>query len=219
MAMAKAKDPIVEFEEEPVDTRKRLPRVPAVPEAAHGRADDPLRLGIAIGMLVVAIALGALVGLTAGPWAAGEGETEAAEFLGGFNGITPLILGSATLFLGWALSGRWLLKPLGDTLRRHRVGIHTWTSLAALAMVFIHTVGLLARQDTRGWASGAASALLFVALFATGWWRPYYVRAWGLRTWRWVHWELAVGALLLGFEHWLIIEHGKELALKAAGAA
>jgi hypothetical protein len=214
--MAKTKDAIVEFEEEPRDETLKLPRVPEVPEAAHGRADDPLRLGIAFGMLVVAIALGAVVGLAAGPWAAGEGESEAAEFLGGFNGIAPLILGSVTFFLGWALSGRWLLRPVGDTLRRHRVGIHTWTSMAALAMVLIHTVGLLAREDMRGWASGAASTLLFVALFATGWWRPYYVRKWGLRTWRWVHWELALGALLLGFEHWLIIEHGKELALEAA---
>ncbi|HUR25681.1 MAG TPA: hypothetical protein VM327_06690 [Candidatus Thermoplasmatota archaeon] len=198
------------------DPRKRLPRVAQVPEAAHGRAGDPLRVGIAFGMLVAAVALGAVVGLTAGDWQAGEGESEAAEFLGGFNGIAPLVIGVVTLFLGWALSGRWLLQPLGETLRRHRVGIHTWSSLAALAMVLIHTVGLLARKDTRGWASGAASALLFVALFATGWWRPFYVRKWGLRTWRWVHWELALGALLLGFEHWLILEHAKELALELA---
>ena len=216
--MAKAPPAPLEFEPEALDPRKSLPRVPEVPEAAHGRPDDALRVGLAFGILVVSVVAGVLVGLAAGPWEAGEGESEAAEFLGGFNGIAPLVLGAITLFLGWALSGRWLLKPLGDTLRRHRVGIHTWTSLAALGMVFIHTAGLLAREDTRGWLSGTASLLLFVALFVTGWWRPYYVRAWGLRTWRWVHWELAVGALLLGFEHWILIEHGKELALEAAGA-
>lgn len=209
-------DAPVEFEEEP-RTRGRLPRAPEVPEAAHGRPGDPLRIGLAFGTLTVTIVVGILVGLAAGPWEAGEAEMEAAEFLGGFNGIASLLLATATLFLGWALSGRWLLKPVKDVLRRNRVGIHTWTSVAALGMVFLHTFGLLARQDTRGWLSGAGSTLLMAGLFATGWWRPYYVKAWGLRTWRWVHWELALGAILLGFEHWLIIEHGKELALRATG--
>ena len=198
----------------------RMGDVPVVrvAEAAPGRPDAPLRLGIAFGMLAVAIVAGVLVGLSAGAYEAGEGESEAAEFLGGFNGITPLVLGSVSLFLGWALSGRWLLRPVGDTLRRNRVGIHTWLSMAALAMVLVHAAGLLARQDTRGWASGAASTLLFLALFATGWWRTHYVGKWGLRTWRWVHWELSVGALALGFEHWLLIEHAKEAARHAAGA-
>lgn len=181
-------------------------------EAAHGKPDQPVRVGVAFGMLVVAMAIGLLVGFSAGEYEAGEGESEAAEFLGGFNGVTPLILGAISLFLGWALSGRWLMKPLGDTLRHNRVGIHTWISITALAMVLIHTLGLLARSDTRAWASGTASTLLFVALFVTGWWRTHYVQKWGLRTWRWVHWELALGALLLGFEHWLIIEHLKELS-------
>ena len=188
------------------------------PEAPHGKPGQPLRIGIALGMLAVAILAGLLVGLSAGHYEAGEGESEAAEFLGGFNGITPLVLGAISLFLGWALSGRWLMRPLGDVLRRNRVGIHTWISMVALAMVLIHTVGLLARSDTRAWASGTASTLLFVALFVTGWWRTHYVQKWGLRTWRWVHWELALGALLLGFEHWFLIEHGKELARAAAGA-
>lgn len=188
------------------------------PEAPHGRPGSPLRLGIALGMLAAAVAVGLVVGLAAGERVPGEGESEAAEFLGGFNGIAPIVLGAVSLFLGWALSGRWLLRPVADGLRRHRVGLHTWTSLAALAMVLVHTVGLLARRDTRGWMSGAASTLLFTALFVTGWWRTRYVARWGLRTWRWVHWELAVGALLLGAEHWLIIEHGKELARAAAGA-
>jgi hypothetical protein len=181
------------------------------PEAAHGRPDHPLRLGLALGILVATIILGVVVGLATGPYSTGEGESEGAEFLGGFNGWGALGVMSATLFLGWALSGRWLLRPLGDTLRRHRVGLHTWTSMAALGLAFVHTFGLLARDDTRAWVSGTASLVLMLALFATGWWRTFYVRVWGLRTWRWVHWELAVGAILLGFEHWLIIEHGKEL--------
>jgi hypothetical protein len=181
------------------------------PEAAHGRPDQPLRLTLAFGVLAVGIVAGILVGMAAGPWHQGEAENEGAGFLGGFNGWGSLAVAS------WALSGRWLLKPLADVLRANRVGIHTWTSLAALAMACAHTFGLLARSDTRAWISGSLSLLLMVALFATGWWRTYYVRQWGLRTWRWVHWELAVGAILLGFEHWLLIEHGKELALKAMG--
>jgi hypothetical protein len=34
-----------------------------------------------------------------------------------------------------------------------------------------------------------------------------------------VHWELAVAAILIGLEHWLLIEHGKDLALRAMGGA
>lgn len=188
------------------------------PEAPHGRPDNPVRLTVALGILVATVVLGVVVGLAAGPYESGEGESEAAEFLGGFNGWGSLAVMSATLFLGWALSGRWLLRPLGDTLRRNRVGLHTWTSMAALGLAFVHTFGLIARSDTRAWISGTASLVLMLALFATGWWRTFYVRVWGLKTWRWVHWELALGAILLGFEHWLIIEHGKELALAAAGA-
>lgn len=187
----------------------------SVGEAAHGRPDAPLRVSLAFGVLGLSVIVGILVGLAAGPYHAGEPEMDAAEFLGGFNGWGAIGIAIGTLFLGWALSGRWLLKPLGDLLRRNRVGIHTWTSMAALGMVFIHTFGLLARQDTRAWISGTASALLFVLLFVTGWWRTYYVRLWGLKTWRWVHWELAVAAIVIGLEHWLIIEHGKDLALKA----
>src|SRR6185503_11904252 len=101
------------------------------PEAAHGRPGQPVRLGLAIAVFVAAIALGLAVGLTLGPWSAGEAESEGAEFLGGFNGWGAIAVMVGTLFLGWALSGRWLLRPLGDTLRRHRVGLHTWTSMAA----------------------------------------------------------------------------------------
>jgi hypothetical protein len=188
------------------------------PEAAHGRPEQPLRLGLALGVMGAAIVLGAIVGLTLGPYSPGEPESEGAEFLGGFNGWGAVGVMVGTLFLGWALSGRWLLRPLGDTLRRHRVGLHTWTSMAALGLALVHTVGLVARSDTRAWISGTASLALLLALFVTGWWRTACVRLWGLKTWRWVHWELAVGAILLGLEHWLIIEHGKELALAAAGA-
>lgn len=182
------------------------------PEAAHGRPGQPLRLGLAFGTMAATILLGLAVGLTVGPYHPGELENDGAEFLGGFNGWGAVSVMIGTLFLGWALSGRWLLRPLGDTLRRHRVGLHTWTSIAALGLALVHTVGLLARSDTRAWISGSASLVLMMALFVTGWWRTFYVKAWGLKTWRWVHWELAVGAILLGLEHWLIIEHLKELS-------
>ena len=187
------------------------------PEAPHGRPNAPLRVGLAFAALGLSIVVGILVGLSAGKYHPDEPEMDAAGFLGGFNGWGAIAVGAGTLLLGWAFSGRWLLRRFGDAIRRHRVGIHTWTSILALAMVFVHTFGLLARSDTRAWISGTASGLLFVLLFVTGWWRTHYVKLWGLKTWRWVHWELAVGALAIGLEHWLIIEHGKELALKAMG--
>jgi len=194
-----------------------LRRDRAVGEAPHGRPDQPLRVGLAFAALGLSVVVGILVGLSAGAYHANEPEMDAAEFLGGFNGWGAIAVAIGTLLLGWAFSGRWLLKPLWEPVRRHRVGIHTWTSIVALGMVFIHTFGLLARHDTRAWVSGTASALMFVLLFVTGWWRTFYVRLWGRTTWRWVHWELAVGAILVGLEHWLIIEHGKDLALKAMG--
>lgn len=189
-----------------------------VPEAPHGRPDSPVRLAFAFGLIAVAIVGALALGLALGPRAAGGGESDGREFLGGFNGLGALWIMVGTLFLGWALTGRWALRPFGQLLRRNRVGIHTWTSMAALAMALVHTVGLLATEDTRGWLSGAASTLLLGALFVTGWWRTFWVKRWGLRTWRWVHWELAVGAIALGFEHWLLIEHAKEAARHAAGA-
>jgi hypothetical protein len=180
-----------------------------VHEAAHGRPDSPIRLIVAFGLIAVSIVGALILGLTIPAEVPGQ-ENEGAAFLGGFNGWGALGIAAGTILLGWALSGRWLLKPLGDLLRRHRVGLHTWTSMAALSMALIHSAGLTAYHDLLGWASGSLSLLLMVLLFATGWWRTHWVKAWGLRTWRWVHWELAVGAVLLGFEHWLLVEHAKE---------
>lgn len=180
-------------------------------EAAHGRPDDPIRVLVAFSLIGLAIVGGLLLGLST-PVTAPNVENEGAAFLGGFNGWGSLGVATGTIVLGWALSGRWLLKPLGDLLRRHRVGLHTWTSMAALAMALLHSAGLAAYHNFMGWLSGLLSLLLMLVLFVTGWWRTHWVKAWGLRTWRWVHWELAVGAVLLGFEHWRMVEHAKELA-------
>ena len=97
-------------------------------------------------------------------------------------------------------------------LRRHRVGLHTWTSVTGLAAGLAHTFGLLAMGKTAGWASGGLTVALLLGLFVTGWWRNRLVAAWGLRTWRWVHWELALAAVAMGLLHWAAIEHAKELA-------
>lgn len=166
-------------------------------------------LSLSLGFLV-AVSIGAVaLGLLEGPTLAGGGESEVREFLGGFNGFGALFVGLAALILGWAASGRLAMHPVGERLRRHRIGIHAWMGVIALAMALVHAGGLMAMRDFRGWASGLASTLLLAGLFVTGWWRTRWVRAWGLRTWRWVHWELAVGALLLGFEHWAILERAK----------
>lgn len=110
------------------------------------------------------------------------------------------------------MAGRWLLQPFGQSLRKHRVGIHTWTSIAALATGLAHTFGLLAMGATEGWVTGTVAILLLGGLFITGWWRQAFVQSWGLRTWRWVHWELALSTILMGFLHWAVVEHLKELA-------
>src|SRR5207253_9192642 len=96
-------------------------------------------------------------------------------------------------------------------LRRHRVGVHNWTSIGVLALAAFHTFQFTAYGDFRGWLSGWLANALLVALFVTGWWRAYWVRRWGRGTWRVVHWELALGALALALLHWLVTEHGKEL--------
>lgn len=185
-----------------------------VKEAPLGRADDPLRLATATAVFVLAIAIGIAVGAAdqAGEAPAGDSgspdeahESEAREFLGGFNGFGSLFVALATILLGWAWTARPLLRPVA-AVARLRIPLHVWTSIGALAMGLIHTAGLLSLDDARGWLSGAFSLAFMAALFATGWWRRWCIAHWGRRTWRWVHWELAVGAVLVGFEHWLLIE-------------
>lgn len=184
-----------------------------VPEV-QGRANSTPRVVVALTILLFAIGGSAVAGELLGEEDGGEGggESEVEEFFGGFNGFGSLYVAAGTILLGWAFAGRWMLRPFGQTMRRYRIGIHTWTSIAALAMALAHTFGLLAMGETDGWASGTVSVVLMGALFVTGWWRTYWVRSWGLRTWRWVHWELALAAVLMGFLHWAAIEHMKELA-------
>jgi hypothetical protein len=189
--------------------------MPTVAEAPHGRSNSTPRVVVALTILLFAVGASAFVGELQPPDGAG-GESEVREFFGGFNGFGSLFVAAASILLGWAFAGRWMLRPFGQTLRRHRVGIHTWVSVAALAMALAHTVGLLAMAETSGWASGTVSVLLMGGLFVTGWWRNRFVLAWGLRTWRWVHWELALGTVLMGFLHWAAIEHLNELARAAA---
>ena len=186
--------------------------MPEVPEAAHARPGSTPRVVVALTILLVAIGGSAFVGELQPDGREDPGESEVKEFFGGFNGFGSLFVASGTILLGWAFTGRWMVRPLGQTLRRHRVGIHTWTSIAALAMALAHTVGLLAMGETDGWASGTVSVVLLVGLFITGWWRTRLVLSWGVRTWRWVHWELALAAVLMGFLHWAVLEHLKELA-------
>jgi hypothetical protein len=189
-------------------TPSKRPHVPEV----HGRAGSTPRVIVALTILLFAIGGSAFAGEMFGEEAEGGGESEIKEFFGGFNGFGSLYVAAGTILLGWAFAGRWMLTLFGQSVRRHRVGIHTWTSIAALAMALAHTFGLLAMGETDGWASGTVSVVLMGALFVTGWWRTFWVRAWGLRTWRWVHWELALAAVLMGFLHWAAIEHMKELA-------
>ena len=181
-------------------------------EAAHGTPSSTPRVVVALTVLLVAVGGSAFAGEMQ-PDGGDGGESEVKEFFGGFNGFTSLFVAAGTILLGWAFAGRWMLRPFGQTLRRHRVGIHTWTSIAALATGLAHTVGLLAMGETAGWASGAVSIVLMGGLFVSGWWRAAWVRSWGLRTWRWVHWELALAAVLMGFLHWAAVERMKELGV------
>ena len=187
-------------------------------EAAHARPGSTPRAIVALTLLLVAMGGSAVAGEMLGADEAADGESEAEEFFGGVNGFGSLFVATGTILLGWAFAGRWMLRPFGQVLRRHRVGIHTWTSIAALAMGLAHTFGLLAMGKTAGWASGTVSILLMLGLFVTGWWRTHWVGTWGLRTWRWVHWELALAAVAMGFLHWAALEHMKEVARTAAGA-
>lgn len=126
---------------------------------------------------------------------------------GGMVGLVAVWVMLGTLFLGWA----WTGVPAMWRYVRYRVDVHNWTSIGVLAFAGFHTAQFMVFGDYRGWLSGWLSNVLLVALFVTGWWRAYWVKRWGRRTWRWVHWELALGALAFAFMHWLITEHSKEL--------
>lgn len=183
-----------------------------VAEAPHASPSSWPRVVVALTLVLFAIGASAVVGELQPRQADGK-ESEVQEFFGGFSGFGSLFIAAGTILLGWAFAGRWMLRPFGQTLRRHRVGIHTWTSIAALVLALTHTFGLLGMGQTTAWLSGTVSLVMLVALFVTGWWRTSFVKAWGLKTWRWVHWELALAAVLMGFLHWAAFERAKELGL------
>jgi hypothetical protein len=168
------------------------------------------KTALAVGLMVAGAVAGSLVGLL-GPQTSLDGrahgipQTDAQE-AGGILGLVATWAMLGTLFLGWA----WTGVPVMLRWRAHRVDVHNWVSLGVLALALFHTFEFTLFGDLRGWLSGWLSNLLLFALFATGWWRAYWVRRWGRGTWRVVHWELALGALALAFLHWLLVEHGKE---------
>jgi hypothetical protein len=91
-------------------------------------------------------------------------------------------------------------------LRRFRVDIHIWSSTIALALALLHTVELVVLEEFVGWLSGSIATVFLAALFVTGWWRPYFLQAWGRSRWRIVHWLLAIGVLVQSGLHWLALE-------------
>jgi hypothetical protein len=167
---------------------------------------------LAVGLMVAGVVAGSLAGLL-GPQtplasrATGTPLTDAQE-VGGIVGLVATWAMVGTLFLGWA----WTGVPAMLRYRRHRVDVHNWVSIGVLALALLHTFQFTAWGDLRGWLSGWLANVLLLALFVTGWWRAHWVRRWGRPTWRVVHWELALGALAFAFLHWLLIEHGKEIA-------
>jgi hypothetical protein len=179
-----------------------------IAEAPHAKPGSAPRVIVALTVLTFAAGAAAVVGELQPAGEAGQ-ESEAMEFFGGFNGFGSLFVATGTIVLGWAMAGRRILLPFGPTIRRFRVGIHTWTSIFALAMALAHTFGLLGMGETDGWLSGTVAIILLGGLFVTGWWRNAWVQSWGLKTWRWVHWELALSAVLMGFLHWVVIENHK----------
>jgi hypothetical protein len=172
--------------------------------ALYKRNRLPAAILLVGGASVLALVLGAIDTHAPADYAPGyaAAETDVHEFLGGGSGWGALGVAAFTLFVGWT----WTGIPLMRGLRRHRVGFHTWTSLVALALALVHGLGLTRGGYTQGSLSGWLSTGMMVGLFVTGWWRAAYVDAWGLKTWRWIHWLLAVGAILIGVEHWALIE-------------
>lgn len=163
---------------------------------------------LAVGVMVVLCLVGAAIGSIAHPVPAAV-PSDAGE-VGGWTGLAATFGMMFTFLLGWAFTGMPMVG-LWKSLKGWRVEIHNWISIAILGLAGLHTFLFTAAQDYRGWVSGWLSNVLMVGLFVTGWWRPYYVKKWGRPTWRVVHWELALGAILFALVHWIGIEHGKSL--------
>lgn len=179
-------------------------------DQASGQSNRTLAL--AAGILLSLSLVGLALGLTIASEEAGEtsraGEEELLEEIGGgWAGWGSLGLMVGTFLLGWARTGVALTRPV-DLLRRFRVDLHIWTSTLALALALLHTVELVLLEEFVGWVSGTLATVYLAGLFVTGWWRPYFVKSWGLTRWRIVHWLLAVGVLVLSGLHWLAIEGG-----------
>jgi hypothetical protein len=177
--------------------------------ASHGETRFGRRLGIAASLLLGASIIAAAVGVLGEPAPPG-GENEVQE-LGGGTGWAALVIAFAVVFLGWPLTGVRIFR-LMPRLLRHRIEIHNWISIGALGLALFHGIELMALGDFRGWLSGWIATLLIVFLFVHGWWKNYWVGLWGLRMWRLIHWEAALGVLALSLEHFWLIEKGKELA-------
>lgn len=167
------------------------------------------RLGIAVALLLLAGILGAFVGALGEPAPPGQ-ESEVQE-LGGGTGWASMVVACAVVFLGWGRTGMAIFS-LVPPWRRLRVEIHNWISIGALALALFHGIELMSLGDYRGWLSGWIATLLMLFLFVHGWWKPYWLNRWGLRLWRLLHWEAALGVLLLSLEHLILIERAKGMA-------
>jgi hypothetical protein len=177
--------------------------------ASHGQTRFGKRLGLAVGLLILACIVAAIIGFAGEPAPAGE-ENEVQE-LGGGTGWASLVIAIAVVFLGWPYTGVPLFRPIPGLLR-HRIEIHNWISIGALGLALFHGIELMALGDYRGWLSGWLATGLMVFLFVHGWWKSVWVNLWGLSLWRLLHWEAALGVLALSLEHFFLIERAKELA-------
>jgi len=174
----------------------------------HAGRQTDRSLAIAAIVIVAASLIGAGLGMVADgeeEAAGGEEEDLLEEIGGGWAGWGSLGLIAGTFFLGWARTGVALTRPI-RLLRRWRIDIHIWTSTVALGLALLHTVELVLLAEFVGWLSGAIATVYLLALFVTGWWRPYFEGRWGRMRWRIVHWLLAIGVLVLSGLHWLAIE-------------
>ena len=161
-----------------------------------------LAVALMVGLCLAGLAVASLVR----PLPLGQ-ENDAQE-LGGGSGIAASVAMGVAFLLGWAWTGTPLLSRLGG-LRRHRVDIHNWLSIGILALAGFHTFEFMRWGDFRGWLSGWLANALLLGLFATGWWRAYWIQRWGRATWRVVHWELGLGAIGFAALHWALIEFHK----------
>jgi len=161
---------------------------------------------VSVGVFLLASALGVVVGLLGEPSSDPTVENEFQE-LGGGTGWTSLVGMLVVTALGWAAIGTILFRRLGR-IRPWRVEIHNWIAIVALGLALFHGLELMALGDFRGYLSGWAAVLLMFLLFIHGWWRSFWVRRYGLRKWRIVHWEVAAGALLFTTLHVVLIDEG-----------